>query len=86
VVLLGRPILSQLRSDLERAGLPNDSRHKTHCLRCSHATWLAVMGGNPSAALMHSDPATTQKHYIDSRLCPPVQPKLFVPWHNPDSG
>lgn len=65
---------------LERAGLPNDRRHKTHCLRCSHATWLAAFGGNPTAALGHSDPATTMRHYLDPRLMPQEQPKLFVPW------
>lgn len=69
----------------ERAGLPNDAKHKTHCLRCSHATWLAAFGGNASAALMHSDPATTQKHYIDVRIATPPAPKLFIPWDSPDS-
>lgn len=71
---------------LERAGLPNDRRHKTHCLRCSHATWLAAFGGNPTAALMHSDPAVTQRHYIDSRLMPVPEQRLFVPWRHPDAG
>ena len=65
---------------LERAGLPNDRKHKTHCLRCSHATWTEVLGGNASRALMHSDPATTARHYIDSRLLPPEPVRLFVPW------
>jgi len=65
---------------LERAGLPNGRRYKTHCLRCSHATWLAAFGGNASSALMHSDPAVTQRHYIDTRIATPEQPKLFIPW------
>jgi len=71
---------------LERAGLPNDRAHKTHCLRCSHATWLAAIGGNPSASLMHSDPATTNRHYIDPRMMTNTQPKLFCPWQHPDSA
>jgi integrase len=71
---------------LERAELPNDARHKTHCLRCSHATWLAALGGNASASLMHSDPATTQRHYIDQTIAKPVQPRLFIPWRDPEAG
>jgi integrase len=65
---------------LERAGLPNDRKHKTHCLRCSHATWTAAFGGNATAALGHNSPETTQRHYIDVRLLPSEQRKLFVPW------
>lgn len=71
---------------LERAGIPNGRRYKTHCLRCSHATWLSAFGGNAAASLMHSDPATTQRHYLDQRIAKPDQPKLFVPWRAPDAG
>ena len=65
---------------LERAGLPADRKHKTHCLRCSHATWLQAIGGNATRALGHGSPETTNRHYIDSRLIPQEGPKLFVPW------
>lgn len=62
------------------AGWPNDRRHKTHCLRVSHATWLKVLGGDPTRALLHGDSATTQRHYLDPRLQPPDPQRLFVPW------
>lgn len=64
----------------ERANLPDDRRHKTHCLRCSHATWLSALGGNATAALGHSSPETTQRHYIDQSKMPAEKTKLFVPW------
>lgn len=65
---------------LRRAGLPKGRRRKTHSLRVSHATWTAVAGGDATRALMHSDPATTKRHYIDCRLLPPDPNRLFVPW------
>lgn len=65
---------------LKRAGLPNDRKSKTHCLRVSHATWRAIAGGDASKALMHSDPETTRKSYLDSRLIPTVEERLFTPW------
>lgn len=67
----------------ERANLPNDAAHKTHALRVSHASWLAMLGGNASIALGHSDPATTTRHYIDPKIYMPDQPKLFIPWEHP---
>lgn len=65
---------------LRDAGLPVSRRTKTHCLRCSHATWRQVAGGDASRQLGHSDPATTAKFYIDRRQLPPDDTKLFVPW------
>lgn len=65
---------------LRDAGLPVDRRHKTHSLRCSHATWLAVMGGDPQRALGHSSPETTRKSYLDPKYTSREQPKLFIPW------
>jgi integrase len=65
---------------LRDAGLPVNRNAKTHCLRASHATWQAAVGADAAGALLHSDPATTRKHYIDVRHLPPVENKLFVPW------
>lgn len=56
----------QLWSDLlERAGLPNDRRHKTQCLRRTFASFLAAGGGDPTAACGHADRSTTQRYYLD---------------------
>lgn len=60
----------------KRAGLPTGRNRKTQSMRVSHATWLAVRGGDATRSLMHSDPATTRKHYIDSRLTV-AEPQLF---------
>lgn len=62
------------------AGIPVDRKHKTHALRVSHATWKAALGGDASRALGHSDPATTDRHYLDKTLIPADETKLFVPW------
>lgn len=71
---------------LRDAGLPVDRRHKTHSLRVSHATWLKVMGGDPTRKLGHSDQATTMRHYIDRRMLPDDEPRLFIPWQPPPLG
>lgn len=68
------------RRILRDASLPVDRRHLTHSLRCSHATWKAAGGGDATRALGHSDPATTQKFYLDPRFQPPDQHRLFIPW------
>lgn len=62
------------------AGWPDDRKHKTHALRVGHATHLKIAGGDPTAKLMHGDVATTIRHYIDSRLIPPDENRLFIPW------
>jgi len=53
---------------LKLAGLPGGPKSKTQGLRISHASFLKMMGGDPTAALMHGDAATTIKHYLDPRL------------------
>jgi integrase len=65
---------------LKRAGLPLGPKSKTQALRVSHATWRKKMGGDPTQALMHSDPLTTIKHYLDARFDDPPPP-LFDPWN-----
>jgi integrase len=65
---------------LARAGLPSDRKCKTHCLRATHATIRTVLGGDAAKALLHSDPVTTRKHYIDPRHLPPDSVKMPVPW------
>lgn len=64
---------------LRHAGLPGGRKSKTHSLRVSHATWRDKLGEDASRALLHSDPATTRKHYIDASFSPESNP-LFVPW------
>lgn len=71
---------SRWRRIAKDAGLPDDRKHKSHCLRVSHATWRQVAGGDPTRQLMHSDPATTIRHYIDPRMLPADSTKLFIPW------
>lgn len=65
---------------LKRAGLPTGRKCKTHCLRATHATIRTVLGGDAAKALMHSDPETTRKHYIDPTHLPPDVVKLPTPW------
>lgn len=71
---------TSLNRILSDAGIPLHRRRKIHALRVSHATWLRVLGGDATRALMHSDPATTQRHYIDTSKLPPEPQRLFVPW------
>lgn len=59
---------------LRNAGLPAGRRSKTQALRVSHATWAKRLGGDPTQALLHSDPATTARHYLDKRFEPPPKP------------
>ncbi len=65
---------------LERAGLPNDKKHKTHSLRATHATLMTILGGDASRSLGHGDRMTTDRHYIDKRHLPPDLVKLPNPW------
>lgn len=65
---------------LRRAKLPGGRKRKTHCLRVSHATWTKKLGGDPTAALLHSDAATTRRHYLDNALLPAANVPLFRPW------
>jgi hypothetical protein len=68
---------------LRDAAIPVDRRHKTHCLRVSHATWTEFAGGDPTKALGHSDPATYRKHYRDEKFLDRENPELFAPWLPP---
>lgn len=65
---------------LERLSLPHDRYRKPHAMRVSHASWLTVMGGDPTRALGHSDPATTRRSYIDATLALQDDSGLFRPW------
>jgi site-specific recombinase XerC len=63
---------------LKRAGLPLGPKSKTQGLRISHASWIKKLGGDPTQALLHSDPMTTAKHYLDASMEEPPPP-LFDP-------
>lgn len=65
---------------LRGAEIPVSRKTKTHALRVSHATWLKVMGGDPTRQLMHGDQRTTERSYLDPRFLASQQPKLFIPW------
>jgi len=67
---------------LKNAGLPPGRRSKTQALRISHATWRKKMGDDPTKALQHSDPATTQRFYLDKTFDEQPGP-LFDPWSEP---
>jgi integrase len=64
---------------LRRAGLPDERKTKSHCIRVSHASWREAMGGDASKDLGHADRATTQKHYLDPRIARTKQDPLFWP-------
>ncbi len=66
---------------LLQAGIPVDRRHKFHCLRRSHASWLHQRGGNASESLGHSDSRITTEYYLDPKIVVPAQPadSLFSP-------
>lgn len=71
------------RRILRDAGLPDDRKHKAHCLRATHATHRHRAGGDASRALGHSDPSVTRKHYLDPKFDEPDRAKLFIPWQPP---
>lgn len=52
---------------LEAAGLPNDRRHKFHCMRKSSASYFEAAGGNAQKLLGHKDGRVTQR-YLDPRV------------------
>lgn len=64
---------------LRLAGLPTGRHNKVQKIRRSHATWKEIMGGNASRSLMHDDPATTHRYYIDPGMSEEDRP-LFSPW------
>jgi integrase len=61
-------IYNHFRRLLIGAGLPHDRQHMTHALRRSHASYLALAGGDAAASLGHSTEAMTRKHYYDPRI------------------
>lgn len=65
---------------LKMAGIPNDRKHKTHCLRVSHNTWHKAMTDKHSPLLQHGSSETSEKSYEDKRYTQPEPPKLFIPW------
>lgn len=69
---------------LADAGIPVSRKTKTHALRVSHATWRTVFGGDATRQLMHSDPATTLRHYIDQSKMPADGVKMPVFWRPED--
>jgi integrase len=67
---------------LKLAGLPQGRKRKSQAMRVSHATWTAFAGGDATRALLHDDPMTTKRHYIDSRMIPQPKVDLFKPWEH----
>lgn len=53
---------------LKAAGLPTDRRHKFHCLRRSHASWLYRAGGDATTSLDHASEDITRRFYLDPRV------------------
>lgn len=72
---------NRYRRILFDAQLPCDRYHMFHCMRRSGASHMRAAGGNPSQTLDHSDPAVTDRSYIDPRVAPPQSPSdiLFRP-------
>ena len=68
---------------LQSAGLPLGRYNKLQKVRRSHATWKEIMGGSATRSLMHDDPATAIRFYIDPGLFD-EEPPLFTPWEPTD--
>lgn len=62
---------------LSAAWLPNDRKHKFHCMRKSVASHLKAAGGDPQLAMDHCDPRTT-KAYLDPQIVGTPQPVDFL--------
>jgi hypothetical protein len=62
------------------ASLPPGRKSKTQALRVSHASWKKRLGADASQSLMHSDPATTIRSYLDPRMSADDEKPLFIPW------
>lgn len=61
-------IYGHLDRVLERAGLPVDRKHKFHCIRRSHASYLKRGGGDVQESLGHLDPTVAPLRYYDPRV------------------
>lgn len=64
---------------LRLANLPTGRYQKVQKVRRSHATWKEILGGSATRSLMHDDPATAHRYYIDPGLFDEDKP-LFRPW------
>lgn len=69
---------------LRLAGLPTGRYNKVQRVRRSHATWKEILSGPGSAtrSLMHDDPSTAMRFYLDRGLIDDGPP-LFRPWSDP---
>lgn len=63
---------------LALAGLPQTRRHKFHCLRRSHASYLHAAGGDARESLDHADEQTTRTRYYDPRVAGPANVLRFL--------
>jgi integrase len=57
---------------LQRAGLPASRYDQPQKLRRSHGSWLFAAGGDATASLGHSSPATTRRSYLDPSITAPA--------------
>lgn len=73
-------IYRKYRSILQSANLPSDRGSLFHRMRRSVASHVKAAGGDPTAAMDHASPRTTQD-YLDPRICPQFSPAdlLFTP-------
>jgi integrase len=65
---------------LNLAQLPGGRRRKSHAIRVSFATHTQAAGGDATARLMHSSPATTRASYLDLKFLRNDSIQLFKPW------
>ncbi len=64
---------------LRSAGLPTGRRNQLQKIRRTSLTFWVAGGGDATAKATHSDPATTQRHYIDRSLLPMERPEEILP-------
>ncbi|MCI0541143.1 MAG: site-specific integrase [Verrucomicrobiales bacterium] len=67
-----------LKRLLVKAGLPADRRHKFHCLRKSHASYLHAAGGDARESLDHCSEEITRARYYDLRITRPRDAIRFL--------
>ena len=53
---------------LRQCGLPTDRKHKFHCMRRSHASYLKRSGGDATDSLGDSSEEITRVRYFDRRI------------------
>jgi integrase len=59
--------------DIYREAGVGFGRNVFHAWRKSHASHVRHLGGDATAALGHADKLTTDRYYIDPKVCPPPQ-------------